>query len=62
LNQNEQSLRENPNEARSHFIYGLILLKKNRQNEATQSFEKALQLNPDLAEARENLKKLRGEK
>lgn len=62
LEQIELSLRENPNDPRNHFIYGLVLLEKNRQAEAAQSFEKALQLKPDFAEAREKLKKLRGEK
>lgn len=52
----------NPNDAMAHNIYGLILLEKKRNAEAIEKFEKAVELLPDFVEAKENLKKARGEK
>lgn len=58
----EMSLQMNPNDARSYNIYGKILLAQDRKSEAVGLFEKALQLKPDFAEAKENLKQAKGEK
>jgi tetratricopeptide (TPR) repeat protein len=58
----ESAIRINPNEAAAYNIYGTMLLEQNRLREAVPLFEKALQLKPDDAEAKENLKKAKGEK
>ncbi len=58
----ESALQITPNEAAAYNIYGLMLLEQNRRAEAAGLFERALQLKPDYAEARENLKKAKGEK
>jgi superkiller protein 3 len=58
----ETAIQLNPNEAFSYNTYGLIMLAQNRNTEATGLFEKALQIKPDFAEAKENLKKAKGEK
>lgn len=58
----ESALQINPNEPAAYNIYGLMLLEQNRSAEAAGMFERALQLKPDYAEARENLKKAKGEK
>ncbi len=58
----ESSIVLNPNEPAAYNIYGLIMLEQNRMTEAAGLFEKALQLKPDFAEAKENLKKAKGEK
>jgi len=58
----ESALQLNPNEPVAYNTYGLILLDQNRRTEAAGLFERALKLKPDYAEARENLKKARGEK
>lgn len=48
--------------ARSSNNLGASYLQKNRTEKAVEYFTKALELNPDLAEANENLKKAKGEK
>ena len=48
--------------ARSSNNLGAVYLQKNRTEKAVQYFTKALELKPDLAEAQENLKKIKGEK
>ena len=48
--------------ARSSNNLGMSFLQKNRADKATEYFTKALQLKPDLTEAQENMKKLKGEK
>jgi tetratricopeptide (TPR) repeat protein len=58
----ETAIQLNPNEPAAYNIYGMILLEQNRRAEAAGLFERALQLKPDYAEAKENLKKAKGEK
>jgi protein O-mannosyl-transferase len=58
----ETAVQLNPNEAAAYNIYGLIMLEQNRLREAVALFERALELKPDFAEAKENLKKAKGEK
>ncbi|HVE56103.1 MAG TPA: tetratricopeptide repeat protein [Pyrinomonadaceae bacterium] len=58
----ESAIVLNPNEAVAYNTYGLILLDQNRRTEAAGLFEKALQLKPDFPEAKENLKRAKGEK
>lgn len=58
----ETAIQLNPNEAAGYNIYGMILLEQNRRTEAVGLFEKALQLNPEHTDAKENLKKAKGEK
>jgi tetratricopeptide (TPR) repeat protein len=58
----ESAIQLNPNEAVAYNIYGLIMLEQNRLTEAAGLFEKALQIKPDFTEAKENLKKAKGEK
>ena len=58
----ESAIQLNPNQAVAYNIYGLILLEQNRKTEAAGLFERALQLKPNFAEAKENLKKAKGEK
>jgi tetratricopeptide (TPR) repeat protein len=58
----ETAIQINPNEAAAFNIYGLIMLEQNRRTEAAGLFERALQLNPNFEEAKENLKKARGER
>ena len=58
----ESAIQLNPNEAAAFNIYGVIMLEQNRRAEAAGLFEKALRLKPDFAEAKENLKKAKGEK
>jgi Tfp pilus assembly protein PilF len=57
----EQSTRQNPNQPESYNVFGLILLKQNLPGEAAKQFEKAIGLKPDFTEAKENLKKAKGE-
>ena len=52
----------NYNDAAVYNAYGLALLGKNRKTDAAEQFDKALKLKPDFTEAKENLKKARGEK
>jgi protein O-mannosyl-transferase len=58
----ESAIQLNPTEAVAFNTYGLILLAQNRRPEAAGLFEKALQLKPDYTDAKENLKKTKGEK
>ncbi len=58
----ETAIQLNPNEAAAYNTYGLLLMRENRQTEAAGLFAKALQLNPNFTEAKENLKKAKGEK
>lgn len=58
----ETAIQLAPDQPISYNTYGLILLAQDRKTEAAGLFEKALQLKPDYAEARENLKKAKGEK
>jgi len=48
--------------AYSSNILGKVFLEKNQTEKAILYFNKALELQPDLAEAKENLKKAKGEK
>lgn len=48
--------------ARSCNNLGMAFMLKNRNEKAVEYFTKALQLKPDLQEAQENLKKMKGEK
>lgn len=58
----ETAIQLNPNEAAAYNTYGLLLMRENRQTEAAGLFAKAVQLNPNFTEAKENLKKAKGEK
>jgi protein O-mannosyl-transferase len=58
----ERIIRQNRLYAESYNLLGLILVKQNKRDEAAKQFEKALELKPDLAEAKENLKEIKGEK
>lgn len=58
----EPVAQSNYNDAAVYNAYGLALLGKNRKTDAAEQFEKALKLKPDFTEAKENLKKARGEK
>ena len=49
----------NPNSAEIQNIYGMILLKRGDHGGAVQAFERAVQLKPELAEAKDNLEKAR---
>jgi tetratricopeptide (TPR) repeat protein len=48
--------------ARSSNALGSAYLQKNQTEKAIQYFNKALELQPNFAEAAENLRKARGEK
>ncbi|CAN5861999.1 tetratricopeptide repeat protein [soil metagenome] len=61
-NQIEYSIRQNPDLPDSYNNYGLILLEKNEKAKAAEQFEKALKLKSDFQQAKENLKKARGDK
>jgi Tfp pilus assembly protein PilF len=58
----EYSIRQNPDLPDSYNNYGLILSEKNENAKAAEQFEKALKLKPDFQQAKENLKKAKGEK
>ena len=58
----EYSIRQNPDLPESYNNYGLILLEKNEKSKASEQFETALKLKPDFQQAKENLKKAKGEK
>ncbi len=58
----ESTIQLDPKQPVPYNTFGLILLDQNRRVEAAGLFEKALQLKPDFAEARENLKKAQAEK
>ena len=58
----ESAIQLSPTEPAVYNIYGTMMLEQNRNPEAAAFFEKALQLKPDYAEAKENLKKAKGEK
>jgi len=58
----ETAIQLNPNEAAAYNTYGLLMMRENRKTEAAGLFAKALQLKPDFEEAKENLKKAKGEK
>ncbi len=58
----ETAIQLNPNEAAAYNTYGLLLMREDRKTEAAGLFAKALQLNPNFTEAKENLKKAKGEK
>ena len=58
----ETAIQISPNQAAAFNIYGLIMLEQSRRQEAAALFEKAVQLKPDYEEAKENLKKAKGEK
>ena len=45
-----------PEDARAHMLHGKIALETDHKDEAKASFEKALQIDPELAEAKELLK------
>ncbi len=53
----ESAIQIEPNQAADYNTYGLIMLAQGRKTEAAGMFKKALQLAPDLAEAKENLKR-----
>jgi protein O-mannosyl-transferase len=58
----ESSINQNSNLPESRNIYGLILLKQGKRDQAINEFKKALQLKQDFSEADNNLKKaIRGE-
>ena len=44
-----------PEDAEHHFIKGVVLMGRNKIEEAAAAFEEAVRLNPALAEARLNL-------
>jgi tetratricopeptide (TPR) repeat protein len=44
-----------PEDAEHHFIQGVVLMGRNKIEEAAEAFEEAVRLNPALAEARLNL-------
>lgn len=54
----EDIIRQNQNFAEAHNTLGLIYAEQNRRQEAAAQFQKALQINPNFAPARNNLKKL----
>lgn len=53
----EASIGQNSNVAESYNIYGLVLLKQNKKDQAIQQFQKALQLDSSFTEAESNLSK-----
>jgi Tfp pilus assembly protein PilF len=48
----------NPDSARTHLNYGVLLAKQNRLDAATHEFEESLRLDPTYAKAREYLAKI----
>lgn len=58
----EPVAQSNINDATVYNVYGQVLLGKNRNNEAAEQFEKALEIKPDFDQAKENLKKAGGRK
>ena len=54
-----QAVSMNPNSAEIQHIYGTILLKNGDNTGAARAFERAIELKPDLAQAKEDLEKLR---
>jgi tetratricopeptide (TPR) repeat protein len=47
-----RSVKELPDDAQGHHLLGTVLLKQNDLNGAISEFRTAIDLNPDLAEAR----------
>jgi Tfp pilus assembly protein PilF len=66
LNEAEQAFRQaierNGNDHRYHFNLGLVLVRQGRSDLARPSFERALQLMPGFAPARDELRKLAAER
>ncbi len=58
----EEYLRARSDDAEAHSLLGLTLSAQNKNDQAKAAFEKALALRPDLEEAKQNLKRLKGEK
>jgi protein O-mannosyl-transferase len=58
LSHYEAALRLRPDDARAHYNVGYALLASGRRSEARQQFERALQLQPDFAAARDMLRRL----
>jgi len=57
----ESITRADPNNAQAHNYFGLVLLGKARNGSAAEQFEAALRLKPDFEEAKNNLKRAKGE-
>ena len=57
----DEAIRRQSDQPRFHRTKGLIALAQNKREAAVASLTKALQLDPNDAEARENLKKAKGE-
>ncbi|MFQ5428681.1 MAG: tetratricopeptide repeat protein [Phycisphaerae bacterium] len=49
-------LRKRPENARAHSNYGLILFNEGKVEEAVEHYRRALELNPNLRQARDNLR------
>lgn len=52
------SLNINPNNAITHYNYGNLLVDMKHLDEAKEMYKKAIELNPDFSEAKEELEKL----
>ena len=57
-----QAIARHDNDHRYHFNLGLVLVRQGRGGLARPSFERALQLMPGFAPARDELRKLAGER
>ena len=57
-----EAVRLNPNNARTHFNYGVLLAKQGRLDEAQHEFEETLRLEPTYTKAHQYLAQLQAMK
>ena len=55
----DRAIAQNPNQAEGYNILGKILEKQGDNSRAAAQFERALQIKPDLKEAKDNLERMR---